>query len=318
MKKPFLFLALSLLLISCSKSEEITTETSHLQVVASIYPLAFFAQEIGGEHVDITQIVPSGLEPHDYEPTTDQLKKVYDTDLFIFNGAGLEPWANNLEFELSQEDVAFFEATHYVDLIPGGEETEDSSLVPDASAHSEAEGWDPHVWLDPVRAKMIVQSMVILFAQLDSEHAQAYQSNAQVLIEELEALDTLYSTQLSACASTELVTSHAAFGYLASRYGLTMIPINGISPENEASLKDLEEIFRLVEEHDISTIYTETLVDASFAETISEETGAQLLTLNPLEGLTESDSASGKNYLTVMEDNLRNLVQGLSCVVPTL
>lgn len=300
MKKLFSILLLSSLFIGCTgNGGEVQAEK--LQVAASIYPLAFFAEQIGGDLVDVTALVPQGLEPHDYEPSPNDLKSVYNADLVVFNGANLEPWMEDLELELAEDSVELFEAATYVELIPLSDE--------------ENSEWDPHLWLDPIRAKMIVESLANTMAGLNSENAETYQNNAKVLMAELDKLneDFMMELALMSCSAREFVTAHEAFAYLAERYGLTMIPISGINPQDEPSIKELEEISKVVDEHGLTTIYIETLVSSAYAETISEETGATLMVLNPLEGLTAADVAAGENYFSIMRRNFGNLKAGFVC-----
>lgn len=314
-------LLLVTLLSSCSPKVEIS-ESETLNIAASIYPLAFFAEQIGGDLVTVNPLVPTGLEPHDFEPSPSDLRSLYDADLVVFNGAALEPWIEDLEFELIQEDVKLFEAVSFLEMLPASEESheedheEESSLIPSASAHEtgeEHEEWDPHVWLDPIRAQMIILSLANTLATLDPENAETYVNNAKILTGELSSMDEDFRSTLEQCTGREFVVSHAAFAYVANRYGLEMISISGLSPHDEPSLKDLEEITLLMNEHGLSLIYMEPLYESPFARTIGDETGAELLVLNPIEGLTELDVEDGRDYFDLMRENFKNLKKGLSC-----
>lgn len=299
MRKLFSIFLLSSLLAGCTS--EMGADSEKLQIAASIYPLVFFAEQVGGDLVEVTALVPQGLEPHDYEPSPNDLKALYDAELVVYNGAALEPWMEDLEPELMGSDVELFEAASYVELIPLSDE--------------ENSEWDPHIWLDPIRAKLIVESLASTMAGLDSENAETYQNNAKVVMTELDKLNEDFTMELAlmSCSAREFVTAHEAFAYLAERYGLTMISISGINPQDEPSIKDLEEISKVVEEHGITSIYTETLVSSAYAETIAKETGASLLVLNPLEGLTAEDVSAGENYFTIMKRNFGNLKTGFVC-----
>lgn len=310
MKKIISLLLLSALLVGCTGGPGEEAEAEKLHIAASIYPWAFFAEQIGGDLVVVDTLVPVGLEPHDYDPAPDDLKSLYDADLFIYNGGGLEPWVNDLASELGEKEVRLFAVSDYVELMPLAEGAEHEE---DEEEEEEASGYDPHLWLDPVNVGIAVQSMANAFSNLDIKNADIYQANAKVLRNELDEMNEAFTLDLQACTGREFVTSHAAFAYLSKRYGLTMIPISGISPEDEPTLKELEAISELVEEHGITMIYTETLIDSAFAETISTETGAELLVLNPLEGLTSAEAAAGENYFTILKKNLENLKAGLSC-----
>lgn len=294
-------LLLATLLSSCAPQVE-TSESEALKVAASIYPLAFFAEQIGGDLVTVNLLVPTGLEPHDFEPSPSDLRALYEADLIVFNGAGLEPWLEDLEQELMAEGVEIFEAVSLLDMLPAGEDAED-----------EHEEMDPHVWLDPIRAQMIILSLVNTLAILDPENTETYMNNAKVLTGELSRMDEDFRSALEQCSEREFVVSHAAFAYLANRYGLEMIAISGISSHDEPSLKHLETIASTMNEHGLSFIYMEPLYESPFARTIGEETGAELLVLNPIEGLTELDVEDGRDYFDLMRENFENLKKGLSC-----
>ena len=301
---------------ACSSGMSVEPESQKIKVVASIYPWGFFAEQIGGDLVEVNTLVPVGQEPHEYDPSPDDLKALYDADIFIYNGAALEPWVEDVEFDLRKDDIQLFNASSYVELIPLEGETEEHSFIPTASAHESDEvhtEYDPHFWQDPVRVRTVVQSMANTFANLDSANANVYLANVKVIMNELDKIDADFSADLSLCTEREFVVSHAAFAYLAERYSLSMIPISGISPEDEPTIKELEEISKILEEHEISTVYTESLVNSSFAQTVGNETGAALLVLNTLEGLTEADIVSGDNFFSLFKKNLENLKLGLSC-----
>jgi zinc transport system substrate-binding protein len=171
---------------------------------------------------------------------------------------------------------------------------------------------DPHFWLDPRRLADVGDAVAERFAELSPQDTAAFDANAVALRSRLEALDADFEAGLADCASSDLVTSHEAFGYLARRYGLTQVGITGLSPEAEPSPGRLAEVTDLVRAEDIGTIYFETLVDPSVAETVASETGASTAVLDPLEGLT--DDAAGDDYLAVMRANLEVLRAGQDCV----
>lgn len=319
MKKILSLLCLFTLLAGCSNAEVDTSDK--LTVVASFYPYAYFAEQLGGDLLDVKTLVPQGLEPHDYDPSPDDLKSLYNADLFVYNGAAFEPWIDDIATELTEDGVALYEAADFVELIPlaeGGEHSEEEAwwFLPRASAHDTGEEhieYDPHFWLDPVRAQTIVQTLANTLGSLDPENTLTYQNNAKVIINELARIDASFASDLQTCTQKEFVASHAAFAYVADRYGLTMVPILGISPQDEPSIKELEAISSLVKEKGLTVIYTEPLLSSSFAEAVSRETGASLLTLNPLEGLTDEEVLASENYLTVMTKNLENLKAGFAC-----
>lgn len=271
---------------------------STMQITASFFPLAHFAEQVGGEAIRIATITPAGAEPHDYEPSPRQITEMYESTLVLMNGSGLDPWAEALRPDLETRGVRVVAMSDHVALRPGAEE---EFVI------------DPHLWLDPVLAQKQVELIRDQLIQFDAAHRLVYEQRADAYLGKLRKLDEQYRDGLAQCQLRDVVTSHAAFGYLAARYNLTQIPISGISPEEEPSPARLAEIARLVKEKKIKYIFFETLLSPKLAETIAQETGAQTLMLNPIEGLSSEEVAQGKTYLSVMEDNLQHLRLALQC-----
>jgi zinc transport system substrate-binding protein len=270
-----------------------------LPVVASFYPLYFFAQQIGGVKAEVTNIVPAGAEPHDYEPTAPDLVKMENSRLIILNGGGLEAWGDNLKSNLDPQRTT---------IVVAGEGLTTQSVTEDGQT-----GIDPHVWLDPPLAEKMVSRILQGFIQVDPANQAYYQTRAQDLQTRLEELDAAYQQGLSRCAEKNIITSHASFGYLSATYGLRQVPIAGLSPEAEPSPQQLADIVKLAKTEQIKYIFFESLASPKLAQTIATEIGAQTLVLDPLEGLTPAEAAQGQDYLTIMQANLTNLQQALDC-----
>lgn len=267
-------------------------ENARMQVVASFYPLAYIAERIGGEYVSATNLTPAGSEPHDFDPSPRDIAVLQDSHVFLYNGVGLEPWAPRVIPELMQNGVRVIDASNGLEIM----------------------GTDPHVWLDPVFVKQQVKIVADIFAEVDSAHTVFYKENASVYIQELEKLHQEFTAGLTSCKRRDIVTTHAAFAYLAKRYTLNMMPISGLSPDAEPSPARLVEISRFVRENGIMHIFFETLVSPKVAETIASETGAQTISFNPLEGLTDEEIQQGKTYISVQRENLQALRIALECI----
>lgn len=275
-------------------------------VVVSFYPLYEFARGVGGDRVQVRQLVPPGVSPHDYEPKPGDVAAVRRARVFVYNGAGLEPWVRRLEAELPADAVRV-EATRGLPLV-AWEEDHDHR---EEGEHPERV--DPHVWLDPVLAQRVVDHVTAGLERADPEGAQAYRQRAQALRARLQALHARYARALARCRGRVLVTSHAAFGYLARRYGLRLESVAGLTHEAEPSPKRLRELVGLGRRAGVRAVYAETLAGARAVEALARELGVQVRVLDPLEGLTESDAQQGKDYFSVMEENLRQLAEGLGC-----
>lgn len=271
-----------------------------LSVVTSFYPLEYAVQQVGGSHVAVTSLTKPGAEPHDVELTPKDVATVTDAALVVY-AAGFQPAVD--------EAVSQQAADHAFDVAP----TADLTLAAPAEDGKQpvAGAKDPHFWLDPERYVAVVEAIGTKLAEADPAHASDYAAGTTTLVGKLKTLDTQFRDGTRSCGIKDLVTSHAAFGYLSQRYGFTQVPITGLDPEVEPSASDLTRIADFVKANRITTIYAETLVEPKFADTVAQSTGASVATLDPIEGLT--DRSAGKDYLEVMRANLAVLQKGQDC-----
>ena len=309
MKKPLALLGalpLVLLLAACgstSKGDDGTTN-----VVASFYPFAFVAEQVGGSHVNVENLTSPGVEPHDLELKPKQVGDVQNADLVVYE----EHFQAAVDEAVDQADRSKKDTIDVATIVelkptqPGAEDGHDHG----DEGHDHGDE-DPHTWLDPDNMIAVTKAVESKLSAADPDHASDYAANAAKLTSELETLGTDFETGLETCKTRTIVTSHAAFQYLAARYNLTQVPIAGIDPANEPSPKQLAEITKLVRKEKITTIFTEELVSPAIANTIAKETGATTATLDPIEGL--SDATKGQTYLTLMRKNLETLRKANSC-----
>ncbi len=284
-----------------NKGQKNTSPTDgKLSVVASFYPLYFFASSIGGDKVVVTNITPSGAEPHDFEPTAQDVAKMENSQLIILNGGGLETWQANIEKNIDSQKTK---------IVIAGEGLINLQMSEDGKGTS-----DPHIWLSPILAKQMADRILAGFVLIDPQNENYYQSNADALKNKLDDLDAQYKAGLKNCAKKDIITSHSAFGYLAEAYGLNQLSIAGLSPDAEPSPSQLAETAKFAKENDIKYIFFESLASPKLSSTLANEIGAKTLVLNPLEGLTREEETQGENYLTVMQNNLTNLETALECV----
>ncbi len=281
--------------------------TEKLQVMASFYPMYDFAKKIGGDHVEVTNMVPAGTEPHDWEPSAKDIAGLENAEVFVYSGAGLEYWAEDILQTLQNKDLVTVEASANITLLAAEEEGDHE----EADGHDHGE-YDPHVWLDPMKAKEEMANIRDAFSTADPAHAADYEANYQANAEKLDALDTEYRETLAKCSKKEIVVSHEAFGYLCGAYDITQMGIEGLMPDSEPDPARMAEITDFVRAHEVRVIFSEELVSEKVAQTIAKETGAEVETLNPLEGLSEAELAAGADYFSVMEDNLAKLAAALA------
>jgi zinc transport system substrate-binding protein len=305
-------LAASMLAAGCSTNSA-ATDTNNgahkLKIVTTFYPMYEFAKQVGGEHADVTVLVPAGTEPHDWEPTPKDVAKVQDADVFVYNGAGFESWVSNVLATVDTGKLKVVEASHGIQLMENKDDNHDGHEDEQSGGHSENQ--DPHVWLDPVLAQQEVKTIAEALAARDAANAADYQKNADAYSAKLADLDAQFKTGAAAAGKKDFVTAHTAFGYLAKRYGLTQVAIAGLSPEQEPSAGEMKEIVAFAKEHGVKTIFFETLASPKVAETVAREVGATTAVLNPLEGLTEEEKSQGLDYIGVQKKNLEALKSAL-------
>jgi zinc transport system substrate-binding protein len=288
-------LALGTSLAGCDKQPGGGQANGRINVVAAFYPLAFVTERIGGDRVQVTNLVAPGAEPHDLELQPEQATQLARADLVIYL-RGFQP---EVDKAIDQQggsrafDVATVEPL--ADPPPGVE-----SETPK----------DPHVWLDPLRLLAFALKITDRLVQLDKTGEAAFFTNTNGLRSEVETLDKEYAQGLANCQRHEIVTSHAAFAYLARRYHLTQIPISGVSPEEEPTPQHLAEVAKLAREKGVTTIFFETLVSPKVAEALAREVGAKAEVLDPIEGL---EQGSKEDYFSVMRNNLTKLKSALGC-----
>lgn len=282
---------------------------SKIKVVASFYPLYEFTKNIGGEKTSVSSFIPIGIEPHDWEPSAGDLLTLKEADIFVYNGAGIEPFVEKLIDSGEYPNVFFVETAHGIELI----ETEEYDEQEEEQGHDHDLTYNPHVWLDPMLAKHQVGMIRDAMIKVDPTNEQYYEDNAEIYYSKLDSLDSKIRSELSNCKKDTIVPFHNAFTYFAKRYEIKTFALSGVAPESEATAKELREIIDFVKENKINVIFAEELIDPKLANVLADEAGAQVLILSPLEGVSKEDLAKGTTYLDKMEENLQNIKIALEC-----
>lgn len=269
-----------------------------VDVLASFYPLQYVAEQVGGEHVSVSNLTPPAAEPHDLELSPAQVREVGDADVVVYL-SGMTA--------ATDDAIASRQPEHVVDTAEaaGLESGPNGSGAPAGGSGA----LDPHFWLDPMRLATVGHQVADELAEVDPDNADAYAANADALEAELEALDQEYAEGLEACAGATLVVSHEAFGYLAERYDLVQVGISGIDPEAEPSPARLREVRSIVQERGVETLFFEVLVSPKVTQTLADDLGVGTAMLDPIEGHTDEDA----DYMDVMRANLAALQDGLVC-----
>jgi zinc transport system substrate-binding protein len=286
-----LVVALALVATGCaSATHSSTTDSGRVKVVAAFYPVAAAAQRVGGSCVEVTNLTPAGAEPHDLELIPDQVDEIQDAGVVFVMGHGFQP------------------------AVERAAEDRDGPTIKVLDGLRSKDSTDPHVWLDPVRYSKLVDTVAAALVKVAPKCEAKIEANAQRYQAEIARVGDEYAAGLAHCKRHTIVTAHEAFGYLASRYGLTQEGITGISPDEEPNAARLAELADLVHDKGITTIFTEELVSPRVADALAREAGGvKTETLNPLEGLTDHEIARGDDWASVMGTNLAKLRAALGC-----
>lgn len=311
-----LTLLVFLLLAACGPKSSGSIVEGKVNVVTTFYPIYEFASEIGGEDINAINLLPVGVEPHDWTPRSQDIISTSKAQLFLYNGAGLEGWVPNFLKSLdSDSKVKSVEVSKGVDLIMTNEEDGHDhggeANAEHADEHTDSLHTDPHTWVSPKSALIMAKNIKDSLQSVDPDHKDGYEERYNKLAERLEALDSKFADELSKLPNHEIVVSHQAFAYLARDYGLKQHAIMGLSADAEPRSQDLLALADLVKKEGIRYIFFEELVSDKLAKTLAGEAGVSTMVLNPVEGLTEAQEKNGDNYFTLMEKNLQNLILAL-------
>jgi zinc transport system substrate-binding protein len=265
------------------------------KVVAAFYPLAWLAAQVGGPGIDVENLTRPGAEPHDLELTPRQVIHVGESDL-AFYVKGVQAAVDKAVREHAKHHS--LDAESVVPTLPAPQDSEENGAI------------DPHLWLDPARFATVATALGERLARVDAPNAAGYRSRAAQVAARLNALDAEFRTGLRGCARKEIVTGHAAFGYLAQRYGLTQVGVSGLDPEAEPSPKRVADLTDLVRRTGATTVFTETLASPKTARTLAQEAGVRTEVLDPVEGVRPH---SHDDYFSIMRRDLATLRPALGC-----
>ncbi|MGA4842036.1 metal ABC transporter substrate-binding protein [Streptomyces sp. G45] len=307
-------------LTACSAKDDPAASNNEdkLDVVASFYPMEYLAEQIGGEHVEVTRLTEPGQEPHDLEISAKHTAQLEEADAALYL-KGLQP---SVDEAIGQSPIKTkIDAATLTSLEKHGNEVGGHADEHDHEeethgdheghdhGHDHADGEDPHIWLDPVRYAEVAEGVGKAFAKADPDHRAAYEKNTKALVKKLTGLDTEFKNGLKDTESKVFITTHAAFGYLAERYGLTEEAISGLDPEGEPSAARVKDLQKMAKADGVTTVFYETLVSDKTAKTLADDTGLKTAVLDPIEGIT--DKSQGDDYVQVMRSNLKALQKAL-------
>ena len=272
------------------QNKAIAQVTKQHKVLVTFYPLYQFTKAVGGDKIDVSVIIPSGVEPHDWEPTVQDIELLKNANLIIINGAGLEPWISKLVS--ANPEIILVDSSTNIQLL---QKNEGSSLS------------DPHIWLDPILVKTQVQNIANGLIKFDPKNTNYYQQNADQYKAKLDVLDKKIRSELESCNKKDFLAFHDAFSYFSKEYGLHQNTIvGGLNPEAEPTASTLEQITQKAQNLGLNVVFTEEAVNPEVSKVIADEIHGKVLVLSPLEVTNIND-----DYVKKMENNLSNLKEAL-------
>jgi zinc transport system substrate-binding protein len=281
-----------------------------LTVAVAFYPIEEATRAIAGDRIEIVGLTPVGGSPHDLELTPAMVDDLAGADLVLYLGGGFQAAVADMVDSLP-------DGVEAIDLLAGQEllPVDDQLAGTDGEVDGEVleGGFDPHVWLDPVRFGQMVGAIEAALGSADPANAAAYAEGSAAYQARLAILHDRLAASLAECASRTIVTSHRAFGYFAQRYDLEQLPIAGVSPNQEPDPRSLEAVAQAARDRVVRTIFYESVVPRAFADTVAREIGAVVDALEPVESLTQEQLDLGLSYLALMDQNRAALVRGLPC-----
>jgi len=296
-------------------SPKTKTDSQKITVVTTLFPLYDFAKNIGQDKVEVSLLLPPGVEAHTFEPKPSDITKINNADIFVYTGEFMEPWAHDI-IEGADKKVKVVDASANIEMMKEEHEHEEEAEHHEAEEEHGHEhgGVDPHIWLDFDNAKIMAENIAKTLSEIDPQNAEYYKNNLKSYQGKLSDLDNSYKNSLTSCQSKTIVYGgHYAFGYMGKRYGLAYESAYGISPDSEPSARDLAGLISQIRTKKIAYVFFEELVSPKVAETLAKETGAGLLLLNPAHNLTKDEFEKNESFLSIMEKNLSNLKIGLNC-----
>lgn len=306
----------AVILAACGQTSETDgNQSDKLQVVTSFYPIQALTTAVTGDSAEVT-VMMENADAHDYEPSAQDIASLNEADVFIYNAEDMETWVPTLLDSIDNEDLTIIEAAADVERIGGdvatigGEEEHDHEEEGHEEGHSH--DVDPHTWLDPLNAITEAKTIARALADIDQENATTYQENAATFETDMTAVHNKYENLFKEASNKTLLTQHAAFGYLAHRYGLEQVAVTGVTDSAEPSIQRVAQVVDYMKDNNLSVIYTQAGGSTDIADTIASEANASVRELQSMESVdTNTYPANGQGFIAIMEENLDSLAQVL-------
>mgnify|MGYP001034623774 CR=1 FL=1 len=305
----FLLVGLMLILLtSCEKKETKLQQPKKLSIITTLFPTYDFTREIVKDKANVSLLLPPGVEPHSFNPKPSDITEIHKADVFIITNIYMEPWATEILKGVTNPNLIVVDSSKGIKFL---KETHHHSH----GKEHKHEAFDPHIWLDFSNALIMIDNILEELIKKDPANAEFYKNNAENYKLKLIQLDEQFKNSLSNCKKNIFISGgHLSFSYFANRYNLKYLSAYGVNPEAEPTPRELKKIINLIKKHNLKYIFYEELITPRIAETISKETGVQLLMLHSAHNISKDDFATGQTFLAIMEKNLMNLKKALECL----
>lgn len=278
-----------------------------MSVIATLFPQYDFAKQIAGDKIEVSLLLPPGTESHTFDPSPADILKISNSDVFIFTGKEMEPWADKIISSVKVENLTVCDASNGIDLLKFEHKHYNKE-------HHHEYNADPHIWLDPILASKMVDNITLTFCQKDPKNTDYYKNNAEIYKNKLLELDTEFKNMINASKRKSIVfAGRFAHLYFIKHYGLEYISaFDSCSTEAEPSVKKVAKIIDFIGKNNIPIIYYEEISEPKVANSIAEQTGTKTLKFSTVHNVTKKQLENNVTYIDLMRENLENLRQGLN------
>ncbi|CDB24321.1 aBC transporter substrate-binding protein [Clostridium sp. CAG:557] len=297
----------------CTSSKSETSKSEKITVIATLFPQYDFAKQIAGDKAEVSLLLPPGTESHTYDPTPADILKVSNSDIFLYTGKEMEPWADKIINSVKNKNLIVGNVSTEIDLMKLEHHHHDDEQDHEKASHHE-HNFDPHIWLDPTLAAKMVDNITLIFCQKDPQNSDYYKGNAEIYKNKLHELDENFKNMINSSKRKSIVfAGRFAHLYFINHYGLEYIAaFDGCSTEAEPSVKKISKIIDFIYKNNIPAIYYEEISEPKVANSIAEQTGTKTLKFSTLHNVTKEQLESNITYIDLMQENLENLRQGLN------
>ncbi len=303
MKKTILAIIASFFLITFVQAQ--IAQTGRLSIAVTFNAMEELTRAVVGDLADISLIIPEGMEPHEAEPTPQNLIFLSNADVLVYNGLGMEFYLEKTLEAVMNKNLTLVEASKGITPIKLEEDNEHEEEH-EGHHHHHHGTFDPHAWLSLNSAKIMVKNIEVALSKLDKKNAKQYSKNASQYIKKLDKLFKEYKKKFSKMKGLSLVASHAAFAYLCRDFGLLQNSIHDVFAEGEPNAKQMVELVEYCKKNNVKAIFSEELANPALAETLSKEVGGKVIKIYTLEGKEE-----GLDYFSRMQENLKRIFENI-------